>query len=139
MGEIRVKVRLENRDDRVLSKAGHLPASSVRVQEVEAVVDTGAVMLLLPQDLVENLGLEKIGQVIVSLADEQKIELDRAAGLSVTIAGRTMQADCLVGPPGCEPLISQIILEELDLISDPVRKTLVVRPESPFLPTLKLK
>lgn len=139
MGEIRAKVRLENRDDRVLFKAGHIKEKDIRVQEIEALVDTGAVLLLLPQDLVETLGLEKMGRVIVTLANEQKVEMDKAWGLSLTIAGRNMQTDCLVGPPGCESLIGQIVLEELDLIPDPVQRTLIPRPESPFLPTLKLK
>lgn len=139
MGEIRAKLRLENRDDRALFRAGWIAEKDIRVQEIEGVADTGAVVTLLPQDLVEALGLETIGRVIVSLANEQKVELDRAGPMSLTVAGRTMIAACLVGPPGCEPLIGQTVMEELDLIADPVRRTLVPRPESPFFPTLKLK
>lgn len=44
-----------------------------------------------------------------------------------------------VGPPGCEPLLGQIVMESLDLIADPARRTLTPRPESPIEPTLKLK
>ena len=50
-----------------------------------------------------------------------------------------MTTDCLVGPPGCEPLIGQIVLERLDLIAYSLKQTLTPRPESPYLPTLKLK
>lgn len=139
MGEICVRVRLENRDDRALFRAGRIAEKDIHVQEVEATVDTGAVMLLLPQDLVEALALEKTGRVVVALANEEKIELDKASPLTLTVSGRSMTTDCLVGPPGCEPLVGQIILEELDLIPDPVRRTLTPRPESPFLPTLKMK
>lgn len=139
MGEIRAKVRLENNDDRALFKAGRISEKEVRAVEIDAVVDTGAVMSLLPQDLVEVLGLETFDRRIVVLADEQKIELDRAGTLSLTVAGREMKTDCLVGPPGCEPLIGQLVMEALDLIPDPAKRTLTPRPESPFLPTLKLK
>lgn len=139
MGEIRAKVMLENRDDRTLYKAGSIAQEKIRTREIDAVVDTGAVMTLLPQDLVEDLGLEIIDRFIVQLADDQKIELPCAAGLNLTIAGRKMETDCLVGPPGCEPLVGQLVMERLDLICDPYNRTLSPRPESPLRPTLKLK
>lgn len=139
MGEIRAKVRLENYADRILSQAGKIPRNKIRVRNIEAVVDTGAVMVLLPQDLVESMGLRNAGQVIVQLANDQRIELPRVDGVSLTVAGREMFTDCLVGPPGCEPLIGQLVMERLDLIADPGRRTLTPRPESPYLPTLKLK
>lgn len=140
MGEIRAKVRLENEVDRVLFKRRFIKESEIRWAEVDALVDTGAVLVLLPQDLVEKLGLEFDGKVIVTLANDQKTELPRARGaLTLTIGGRSMTTDCLVGPPSCEPLIGQIVMESLDLIPDPVKRTLTPRPESPFLPSLKLK
>lgn len=139
MGEIRTLIKLENRDDRTLFKAGNITQERVRSREIDAVVDTGAVMTLLPQDLVEDLGLEMLDRRLVQLADDRKIELPCAAGLTLTIVGRQMTTDCLVGPPGCEPLIGQIVMECLDLIPDPYRRTLTPRPESPLRPTLKLK
>jgi clan AA aspartic protease len=139
MGEIRTRLVLENQSDRVLADAGHLESGRVRRLELEALVDTGAVMTLLPQDVVEQLGLPQDGRIIVTLANEEKIELPRARLLSLTLAGRQMDTDCLVGPPRCEPLLGQLALERLDLIVDPVRHTVSPRPESPFLPWLKLK
>ena len=139
MGEIRTMVRLENYEDAVLCRARKTTKKKIRFREIDAVVDTGAVMTLLPQDLVEDLGLQVIDRVIVQLANDQKIELPLVGGLILSIAGRNMQTDCLVGPPGCEPLIGQIVMERLDLICDPGRRTLTPRPESPYLPTLKLK
>jgi hypothetical protein len=43
------------------------------------------------------------------------------------------------GPPLREPLIGQLVLDELDLVVDRARSTLWPRPESPNLPLLKLK
>ena len=139
MGEIKAKVRLVNLRDTMRFEDGNLPEDRVRVREIEAVADTGAVLTLLPQDLVEALGLKTLRRVVVQLANDQKIELDLAGGLELTVAGRTVTTDCLVGPPGCTPLIGQIVMEALDLIADPVKRTLTVRPESPYLPTLNLK
>jgi clan AA aspartic protease len=139
MVEVRVQLRLENAGDRILADAGHLDASAVRDASVEALVDTGAVMALLPQDLVERLGLPTNGSIIVTLANEQRVELPRARHLSLAIGDREMDTDCLVGPPQCEPLVGQLVLERLDLIVDPLQRTVTPRPESPFLPSLKLK
>lgn len=139
MGEIRVQVVLENERDRILSEAGHLLASSVRRIELDALVDTGAVMPLLPQDVVEALGLPLEGNIIVTLANDEKIELARARHLSLTIGERQTDTDCLVGPPRCEPLIGQLVLARLDLELDPLKRSVGPRPESPFLPSLKLK
>ncbi|MBI4375195.1 MAG: hypothetical protein HY549_01975 [Elusimicrobia bacterium] len=61
MGEIKSRVLLENHDDKVLSRAGQIDEKRVRILEIEAVVDTGAVMLLLPLDIVEKLGLQTNG------------------------------------------------------------------------------
>jgi len=130
MGEIRVKALLQNESGRGRRR---------RAVEIDAVVDTGAVMTLLPQEVVEKLGLKLQGTTIVQLANDQKIELPCTRGFRLTIAGREMFTDCLVGPPGCEPLIGQLVMERLDLIADPGKRTLTVRPESPYLPTLKMK
>lgn len=139
MGEIRAKVRLQNYADQVLFEAGRLAKRKMRILEIDAVVDTGAVMTLLPQDLVDSLGLKIFDRLIVQLANDQKIELDQAGAFTLTVAGRSMITDCLVGPPGCVPLLGQIVMERLDLIADPAKRTLTPRPESPFHPTLMLK
>ena len=129
---------LENQRDVVLAEAGQSKNAPRRV-EVDALVDTGAVMTLLPENVVEKLGLLLDGEITVSLANEEKIALPRARFLSLTIGDRQMDTDCLVGPPQCEPLVGQLVLERLDLVIDPVKQTLSPRPESPFRPSLKLK
>lgn len=139
MGEVKVQVDLENYDDRVLAERGHLQPSQVRSQAVEMLADTGAVMLMLPQDLVETLGLTIRRKVIVTYADERKEQRDVAGVVTVKAGNRSMQTSCVVGPPGSEPLLGQIVLEEMDLLVDPAGRRLVPRPESPYLPTLKLK
>ncbi|MBI4377296.1 MAG: aspartyl protease family protein [Elusimicrobia bacterium] len=139
MGEIISKVRLANEYDVILHEEGRLPKKKIRSVEVIGIIDTGAVMTLLPQDLVEKLGLRKIDTEIVTLANDQKVELARAGTLSLTMADREMKMDCLVGPPRCEVLIGQLVLERLDLIVDPRRQTVSPRPESPFLPMHNLK
>jgi hypothetical protein len=96
-------------------------------------------MLVLPQDLVEALGLRTLRKAIVTYADERKEERNVAGVVSVKVAGRSVETTCVVGPPGSEPLLGQIVLAEADLLVDCVNQRLIPRPESPYLPTLKLK
>ena len=53
MGEVRAKLILENQGDRVLAEAGHLESARVRRVELDALVDRGAVLTLLPEDVVD--------------------------------------------------------------------------------------
>lgn len=135
MGEIRVVVQLQNAIDAALKRR----RKPVRSAEVEAVVDTGAVMTLLPEEIVAALGLERRGSMTAVLANDQKIELQIARNLQLTVVGREMTTDCLIGPVGCIPLVGQLVMERLDLIADPGKGTLTVRPDSPFRPTLALR
>ena len=139
MGEVKVNVELENYVDRELAHRGALPEDRVRSQRVDVVVDSGAVMMLLPQDLVEALGLRLLRKAIVTYADERKEERDVAGVVTVKVAGRNVETSCVVGPPGSEALLGQIVLEEADLLIDCANQRLTTRPESPYLPTLKLK
>ena len=132
MGEVRTSVVLENGYDASLVRRGMLDRSAVRRVETDVLVDTDAINVLLPKDMVEALGL-------APLADDRSVEMPFAGPLVFTTVGRTMITDCLVGPPRCEPLLGQIVLERLDLIVDPGKQRLTVRPESPFLPKLKAK
>ena len=139
MGEITVDVELENPGDRALFERGYGQESEIRRSTVEAIVDTGAVMSMLPQNVVERIGVGVHGIAIVTYADERKEERPIAGPLTLRICNRVMSTDCIVGPPLSEPLVGQIVLEALDLIADCTNRILTPRPESPDYPLLKLK
>ena len=137
MGEIHANVALENPGDRNHFRRGYGQESDVRRSTVDAIVDTGAVMLVLPQNVVERLGLDQQGTVVVTHADERKEERPLAGPVTVRIGNRSLNTDCIVGPPLSEPLIGQIVLEAMDLIADCTNHTLA--PRFPDYPLLKLK
>ncbi|MCZ6678895.1 MAG: retroviral-like aspartic protease family protein [Candidatus Poribacteria bacterium] len=139
MGEIKVQIELENFADRFSYLDQKIPEDEIRTHQMEAIVDTGAVMLGLPQDVVEKLGLIILRTAIVTYADERKEERSIAGTVTIKIGDRFMNTDCIVGPPLAEALIGQIVLEALDLIADCQRWTLAPRPESPIYPLIKMK
>ena len=139
MGAVKVEVRLENFIDRVNAQEGLLPASQVRTLQIQGLVDTGAVMNLFPRDVVEYLGVPIGDSVIVTLADERREEMPMAEGIHLTTAGRSVTLPCLVGPPQCEALLGQVLLEVLDLVVDCPGRRLLPNPASPIYPSLSLK
>jgi clan AA aspartic protease len=139
MGEVRANILLKNLEDIALFKAGIIPENKIRQLEVDALVDTGSVRILLPQDAVDKLGLEIREKITVPLANDQKVLLPRTGAFSLTVCEREMPTDALVGPPLCETLIGQLVLENLDLVINPLRRTLTPHPDSPYVPHLKMK
>lgn len=136
VGIIRADIVLENSVDRDRCLARYISDDEVRSAAVTGIVDTGARMLFVPQDLVEHLGLRARRTTIVRYADGRREERAIAGPVTVTIAGRSMDTDCIVGPPTEEVLIGQIELERLDLVANCAERTLVPNPESPIYPLL---
>ena len=137
MGEVKVPIILQNFSDRALIAAG--VRDSVRRHEMVAIVDTGSVMLALPQDVVEKLGLEQARTIVVTYADERREERPVVAPVLLTVAGRDMILEAVVLPPTSPALLGQIPLEGMDLIVDCPKQTLGPRPESPIYPLLNMK
>ena len=134
MGEIAVDFELENSVDVEVFERGLGEESGVRRARAHGVVDTGATMLVLPQNLVERLGLAIQETAVVWYADDRREERPVAGPVTVRIGDRSTRTDCLVGPPRGEVLIGQIVLEALDLIADCKNRTLTPRvPDHPVL------
>ena len=139
MGEIVVAVELENPVDRGLFERGQGHESDIRRTTVEAVADTGAVISMLPRNVVERIGVPTQRTVVVTYADDRKEERPVAGPVTMKIGNRFMNTDCVVGPPLSQALVGQIVMEALDLVADCTNRTLAPRPESPDYPLLNMK
>ena len=115
------------------------PADPSKTHTMEALIDTGAVRMALPQDVVEFLGLDIFEQVVVRLATEETRTLDVAGPVLLEVAGRKMHTDCFVLPAMSEALVGQVVLESLDLIADSNQGTVYPRHGSSPYPVLNLK
>jgi clan AA aspartic protease len=126
MGRVVEKIRITNLLD---------PTKST---EIEALIDTGAMMLVLPQNIVDELGLRKMREVKVRYANNSR-EIKAIYGVAtVEIEGRAGEFDVLAEPEGSQALVGQIILEQLDLIVDPVARKVLPNPRSPDMPLVEI-
>lgn len=106
--------------------------------EVDAVVDTGATMVVLPKDIVEALELRKVREVKVRYANN-KVETKPIYGVvTIELKGRSANLDVLVEEKGSQPLIGQVLLELLDLVIEPKTRKLIPNPASPEMPMMEI-
>lgn len=106
--------------------------------EVDAVIDTGATMVVLPQNIVDQLGLKKVREVKVKYANNTTEAKSIYGVITLEIKGRTGNFDVLAEAEGSQPLIGQVALEVLDLVVDPRTKTLIPNPQSPEMPMVEI-
>jgi predicted aspartyl protease len=127
MGRFSVEMEVANSLDVAKAAEGTLPPDKVRRLKVMGLVDTEAVRLVLPQSVVQQLGLPSAGDVTVRYADQRTATLPRASGAEVTLQGRNSSFTALVEPNRTDALIGAIVLEELDFLVDPTNQRLVPR------------
>jgi predicted aspartyl protease len=96
-------------------------------------------MLMLPQELVDALGLQEVRRVKVTYAAERSEERPVAEGVTIRVGNRSALAQCIVGPPGSEPLLGQVELELMDLLVDCPGQRLIPNPASPDMPLIPVK
>ena len=136
MGEVRVKAILRNAGEEFLARRGRLSKSEVREYEADALVDTGAVSLIVPDFVVQELGLELVGKKRVELTNGDIITMDVTEPIEIHVDDRSVTLDALMTN---EVLIGQIVLEATDMQVDCTNQQLIPNPAHPEGPVLKLK
>ena len=137
MGEVRVRALLVNAIDEDQARRGEIPADQVRRYEADALADTGAVRSVLPQQVVQQLGLAIRGRRVAEYADGRKESVDVTGPVIFDINGRDTLEEALV--LGDEVLIGQTVLEKLDLLVDCTNQQVIPNPAHPDQPVTKVK
>lgn len=137
MGEVRVEVKLTNVIDVSMARNKKLAPSKVRSVQANALVDTGAVRLILPSFVVEKLGLARVGKRVAEYADGRFDEVDITEPVYIEVLGRETADQALV--LGDEVLIGQTVLETTDLHVDCLNHRLIPNPAHPDQPVTKVK
>ena len=129
MGRVVVAAKMENLLDLYKVKEGLLQAGQIRSVEVpDALVDTGATLLSLPNRFIQQLGLalHRKRRVRTSAGI---IEVGIYEAVRLTVQGRDCTVEVAAGTDDCPVLIGQIPLEALDFVVDPSGRKLIGNPE----------
>ena len=103
----------------------------------DALADTGAVHLCIPERVREQLGLEVIDEKVVTLADGSVRNVPYVGPIEIRFKNRVGFAGALV--MGDQVLVGAIPMEDMDLVVVPRSRTLDVNPSSPNIATTIVK
>jgi len=126
MGLVYSKIKLSNPRDEKL-----LPV------EVNCLVDSGALLLCIPESIASQLNLETIALRDVETADGKVHSLPYVGPIRVDFENRC----CFVGAMvlGNEVLLGVVPMEDMDVLIDPTTQKLIVNPMTPNKPMYKIK
>ncbi|KAM3103526.1 retroviral-like aspartic protease family protein [Phormidesmis sp. 146-12] len=137
MGAVHTQVTLTNAVDQGMVDRGVLAPRHLGQYRGRALVDTGAVMLVIPQKVAEQLGLRIRGQQLARFANGSEELVGVTESIIVECEGRKTADEALV--VGDEILIGQVILEKLDLLPDCKNQRLIPNPANPDYPVAIIK
>ena len=122
MGLVTAKIQLKNPRQ-----------SALKTIEVEALVDSGAVHLCIPEHVRLQLNLEEIDKKEVTLADGEKKKVPYVGPIEVRFKTRVGFSGALV--MGDQTLLGAIPMEDMDLVIIPRDRKLDINPDSPNMAT----
>ena len=104
---------------------------------VNALADTGALTLCIPEHVAIQLELQQESLREVTVADGRRKSVPYVGPIRVSLLGRS----CFVGAwvLGDETLLGAVPMEDMDLIVNPGRRSITVDPKSPNIPHAKVK
>ena len=128
MGKVLVDAKVENFADVEAVADGRLSPEEVRTLEItEALVDTGAMYLGLPQRMIQELGLRPLQQKIVKSTNGSALRTIYGI-CRITIQGRQCHVEAAELPDDCPVLIGQLPLEAMDWVVDCANQQLIGNP-----------
>ena len=128
MGKVLVAAKIENLADLLEVRKGTWTPDQVRTVEVtDALVDTGATMLSLPQRLIGQLGLQR-HRTRTARTSAGTFSFGIYEPVRLTVQGRDCVIEVAEVPDECPPLIGQVPLELLDFVVDPAGQALIGNP-----------
>ncbi|MFM7439818.1 MAG: clan AA aspartic protease [Snowella sp.] len=113
---------------------------TLKPMKINALVDTGAITLCIPEHIVLQLKLETLEQREVTTADGKKRLVPYVGPVQIRFENRNCFTGALV--LGDSVLLGAVPLEDMDLVINPRLQTITVNPESPNIPAalvMKLK
>jgi len=138
MGKVIAQIELSNPIDEDLVQHGKLSPDQVRKIKLDALVDTGATMLSIPEDQIKALGVRPIRSATSRYADGRREQRWIYGPVMIRCMGRVEAISVLAGHIGQPALLGQIPLEGLDLWVDTRGQRLVPNPESPDMPMVEV-
>jgi clan AA aspartic protease len=125
MGHVNTQITLKNMRDIFRVKEGIIQEPEIRQTTVNVMVDTGATMLVINEELSQQLGLDTIGEREISFANDATEKCKVTEPLEINWKDRSITLPALVVKDAPEFLLGVMPLEGMDLMVDTVNERLV--------------
>ena len=125
MGTVHAELTLKNAIDIADYERGLIKEQDVRSVIVKAVVDTGAMSLVISEELRKKLGLTVKGEKMALVANGQRVLCKVTEAVEIRWKDRYSSIPAVVIPGAAKVLLGVIPLEDMDLIVNPVTQELV--------------
>lgn len=139
MGLVYAEIELISGDDLALHRRGFITEDKIKRMKVNALVDSGAYMLVINEHIKMQLDLPVLEQQVARLADESTVKVDIVGPVEVRFENRRASVDAMVLPGAAEVLLGSIPMEDMDVLVDPKQQRLVVNPANPYMAKKHLK
>lgn len=139
MGLTYAEIELANAGEIYLAQRGYMIPENIKRKTVKALVDSGAYMLAINEQIKDELNLLKVDEQLAELADGSRVKLEIVGPVEVRFENRRANVDAMVLPGDSEVLLGAVPLEELDVVILPSEQRLVVNPASPDIAKKSLK
>jgi len=125
MGTVYAEITLKNAFDEKKVQEGLIGEQDVRSITVTALVDTGAMSMVITEDLRQKLGLTIRGQKIAQTANGQRVPCGVTEPVEIHWKNRSTTLPAVVIPGAETVLLGAIPLEDMDLVVKPATMELV--------------
>lgn len=115
MGFVYSEVRLVNAEDIAMARRCMLDQDEIRHINISVLVDSGAWMLTINENIQKILQLPYERTETGVTADGRKVECDVVGPVRVEWQNRSCNCNAMVLPGDSEPLLGAIPMEEMDL------------------------
>ncbi len=139
MGLVYADIELISVDDLVLHRRGFIQQEDIKQIKVRSLVDTGAYMLSINDNVRNQLDLPLIERQLVTLADETQLEVEIVGPVEIRFENRRTTCDAVVLPAAKDVLLGSIPREDMDVLVNPKEEKLVVNPKHPYIANKYLK
>ena len=126
MGLVYANLELSNPKDRKLKPL-----------KVRSLADTGALHLCIPQHVAVQLKLDELQKREVVVSDGRKMLCPYVGPVEVSFLGRSCFTGAIV--LGDEVLLGAVLMEDMDIVVAPAKRSVVVNPNSPNIPLTIVK
>ena len=125
MGLVTAEITLTNPLDVGYAREGYIETEDIRSVTVLSIVDTGAMTLVITEELRRKLGLRIIKDKMSKIANGQRVKSHITDSVEVRWKNRISTVNPVVIPGADLILLGLIPLESMDLIVNPVTQELV--------------